>query len=326
MRILVLLSFLIITINSNSQIIQSSCTAPDSIISRYKEDAMVLTLRRIFLHGDTHKDSIQIPQSYVDTVLNAMIAVYNAITIPERDTVIDILNLSPLYDVGLHMFSLGADSSLVWMNELEQGNINTGFMPLDNILLDNNFIQNNYYTWPWWYHTSTFITTDTINIKAAISPLQNEPEVYYASPDYNLFDGPNIKHIVHPNYVEMRYHYRWGDCPSGCMSQRTWVFHIYYDCSVEFIGSYNGSEPIASLENFNIDPLVVAPNPFTHEISISGVTGNFNYNILGLTGKVVASGVVENSNAIDLSLLSSGSYLLLVEKQQMVFKKKLIKL
>ena len=139
MRFLVLLILLVLSTSVKSQIVPSSCAAPDSIIDAYKEDATLLTLRRIYWNGDSHKDSVIIPEDYIDTVLNAMIAVYNVASIPERDTVIDVFDIRPLYDLGLHMFTLRADSGLVWMNQLEVGNLNTGFTELDNIITNYNF-------------------------------------------------------------------------------------------------------------------------------------------------------------------------------------------
>lgn len=261
MRIILLTILLLACPSVKSQIVPSNCVAPDSIIDKYKEDATLLTLRRIYFNNDSHKDSVIIPENYIDTVLNAMIAVYNATSIPERDTVIDVFDVSPIHDLGLHMFTLSADSGLVWMNQLEVGNLNTGFTELDNIITNYNFTQYGYYDWPWWYHSSTFVTNDTYNIKTIIEPLNLSPQVYYADPDFELFDGPDMLHIVHANRVELRYMHRWGDCMSGCMNQRTWVFNVYFDCSVEFVESYNGPAPDASLSNINWASLTVGPNP-----------------------------------------------------------------
>ena len=79
--------FIAYQISSNCQIVPSVCTAPDSIVTKYKEDADRLTLRKIYRNNLSFKDSIDIPKVHSDTVLNALIAVYNATTLSERDTV-----------------------------------------------------------------------------------------------------------------------------------------------------------------------------------------------------------------------------------------------
>lgn len=326
MRLIFLILLFFLSTSVKSQIIQSSCVASDSIIEIYKEDATLLTLRRIYLNGDSHKDSVIIPENYIDTVLNAMIAVYNATSIPERDTVIDVFGIIPFYNYGLHMFSLGADSGLVWMNQLEIGNLNTGFTELDNIITNYNFTQYGYYDWPWWYHSSTFVSNETYNVKALIEPLNLSQQVYYADPDFQIFDGPDMLHIIHSNYVEMRYMRRWGDCPSGCMYQRTWVFNVYFDCSVEFVESYDGPSPDASVTDINLEHVIVGPNPSKGIITIKGIEGKYDYDIVDNLGKVIVSSINNESETIDLTSLPNGTYILQIMKGDTNLTRKIIKL
>lgn len=326
MRLVFLFTVLLLSTSVKSQVVPSNCTAPDSIVDRYREDATLLTLRRIYLNEDSHMDSVIIPVNYIDTVLNAMIAVYNATSIPERDTVIDILDISPLHDLGLHMFTISADSGLVWMNQLEVNNLNTGFTLLDNIITDYNFSQYGYYDWPWWYHSSTFVTTDIYNINAIIEPLSSSPQVYDIFPDFNMFDGSDMLHIIHADHVELRYMYRWGDCPSGCMYQRTWVFNVYFDCSVEFVESYNGQAPDASLSIINLDNVTFGPNPTSESIKVNGIEGQYDFNILDPLGKVLLSNTNNGTESIDLSTLSMGTYFLQIMKESANLQRKIIKL
>jgi len=326
MRFIFPFFLLLLSTSAKSQIVSSSCAAPDSIINSYKEDATLLTLRRIYLNGDSHKDSVMIPESYIDTVLNAMIAVYNVTSIPERDTVIEVFDISPLYNLGLHTFTLSADSGLAWMNQLKVGNLNTGFTELDNIITDYNFTQYGYYDWPWWYHSSTFVTNNTYNIKAIIDPLNAFPEVYGIGPDFNGFDGPDMLHIVHTDHVELRYMHRWGDCPAGCMYQRTWVFKVYFDCSVEFVESYDGPAPDASLSEIDWNNVTVGPNPSTGVITVRGIEGKYDYAVVDLLGKIIISNTNNGSKAIDVSSLPEGTYVFHLKMEGANLQRKIIKL
>ena len=326
MKIAILSLLLIVSTSSIAQLVPSSCSAPDSIIARYKEDATLLALRRIYDNNNPYKDSVNIPEQYIDTILDAMIAVYNATSIPERDSVIEGWDIHPLFNRGLHMFTVNADSSYAWMDQLQLGNASAGFAPLDAIITQNDFTQNAYYDWPWWYHTVIFGTTNTINIEASIQPLALSSEVYSVTSDHNEFDGSNIISFVHPDHVELRYLHRFGDCPSGCIYQHTWIFNVYYDCSVELVASYDGPALGIADNNIQSDPIMVSPNPFSTYITINGMEGNYSYQVVDNLGKVVASNNRATDQSIDLSSLPTGSYILLLEQEDKLVQKQLIKL
>ena len=103
---------------ASSQIVQSSCEAPDSIIQLYRDDADALTLERFYLNNYSYADSIHIPTIYSDTTLDALIAVYNATSIPERDSIVNLYNIHVDASVSIKSFSLVADSNLNWMKKL----------------------------------------------------------------------------------------------------------------------------------------------------------------------------------------------------------------
>src|SRR5690554_5232038 len=86
----IILGFSITFNSAQSQIIPSSCIAADSLISDFKIDAVQIALRKIFEQNLPEKDSIDVSDTHRDTILDALVAVYN-IGIPERDSVIDIL-------------------------------------------------------------------------------------------------------------------------------------------------------------------------------------------------------------------------------------------
>jgi len=74
----------------NGQIVQSICTAPDSITEKYIDDADRLALRKTFRIGSSYRDSVTFSKSFSNVSQNALIAVYNAYSLPARDSVIRI--------------------------------------------------------------------------------------------------------------------------------------------------------------------------------------------------------------------------------------------
>ncbi len=85
-RLFYLLVFIVV-VSANNVGGQINCIAPDSIIEKYKDDADRLALRKISGLHLPYEDSIEIPKIFSDSFLNELIAVYNAVGIPERDTV-----------------------------------------------------------------------------------------------------------------------------------------------------------------------------------------------------------------------------------------------
>ena len=115
----------------NGQTIQSSCVTQDSVLEQYREDADRLALRKIYRQNLTYRDSIVIPAIHSDTVLNALIAVYNAISLPARDTVVSMFNLHSFNNPMTNYIEVDADSNSLWMQQLKIGNIPTGSIYID---------------------------------------------------------------------------------------------------------------------------------------------------------------------------------------------------
>ena len=68
----------------------------------------------------------------------------------------------------------------------------------------------------------------------------------------------------------------------------------------------------------------VFPNPTTGEIAIQ-LDGEFHYKLIDTAGKVIFSGIGNNMQSLDLAILQSGLYTLLLEVQEMMIVKKIVK-
>ena len=85
-----LITFLCISNIAKSQTVPSSCTAADSIVKLYNDDADRLAMRHTFNFNLPYKDSITINKPLHKTYINALLAVFNAINLPARDTVVQL--------------------------------------------------------------------------------------------------------------------------------------------------------------------------------------------------------------------------------------------
>ena len=252
------------------QIVPSSCSAPDSIISKYIDDADRLALRRIYRNNLTFVDSVFIPQQYSDTVLNALIAVYNATTLPARDTVTTMYDIHSFPDYVMNNFYIRADSNLAWMQELQNGNLTTGNPTIDNVITTYGLSIYSYYASPVFpTHLVVFETDSNYNLPIITNDLDTITGVLYAEPNGYFGDGNNIWDSIYTDHVELIYSLGWGDCPSGCTSRRNWKFNVYFDCSVEFVESYGTPLSLTGITDINRTLISVYPNPMVTEATIT---------------------------------------------------------
>lgn len=117
-----------------SQLVSSSCTAPDSIIKRYTEDA-----HRLVIKNREWTQTIAIDPARVKQVLNALLAVYNAKSIKQQDTVVSINRISTFRNPMLDQISFSAPSQLGWMQKLKANTLPSGNETLDDLIKTYSF-------------------------------------------------------------------------------------------------------------------------------------------------------------------------------------------
>jgi hypothetical protein len=309
--------------NANSQIVQSSCIANDSILAKYKDDADRLALMRILRIGSSFTDSVNIPTPYSDTVLNALLAVYNAYSLPARDSVIEIFNIHAFPSLPLRDFTVWADSNLLWMQNLRNEIIPTGDGYVDSLIYKYNLIMKAYYPFnSQGYHVVNFAASNNLNVEALTDIWETIPGVQLSSPAYLFGYGSNIQDSVYYDHIEIIYVLDWA-CPySGCYRHHYWKFNIYYDCTVEFMESYGDPISVLGIYNEEEEPITVAPNPFHDNIKIKGLHDPFIYSISNALGKIQISGISENGELKNLNKLEKGIYILtiILPKSRINFK------
>ena len=233
------------------------CIAPDSVLAQYRDDADRMAIARTFQNGSTWMDSVDINPELAQTAMSALVAVYNS-TSPERDTVVDLLNIHIYPMIPLRSLSVIADSSLDWVQQLEAGNVPTGEPTLDGLMQLYNVVDHNLWDFPFSANKLiTFNTGTNWNLLPLADQFEQVPGVINASPNGSVGDGSRITDSVYTDHIEITYAYGWGDCPSGCTAFYNWVFSVLPDCSVEFLDGY-GQSP------FNTIQVPEVPGPSFH--------------------------------------------------------------
>lgn len=309
----------------NAQIYDSDCSAPDSVYNRYLYDASYMTLRNFEEQNSPYLDSVDIPLSHVDTILNALLAVYNVNGIPERDSVIDIYDIHTHPDPGLNILTLQVYDSLPWMQNLKNYQIPCGNPTIDSMISEYNLYMHHYSTSPNVSFDFVTLQTDSIANMIALSALFDTVQGVISTWDEGSLNyGISIIDSIYPTHVELTYSHGWMDCMAGCVYRRYWKFNVYYDCSVEFVESY-GTPVTLSASNIALAEIELAPNPFNNQLHIKHIKEAIEYKIIDLSGKTLKSGMT-NGEINQLDELKSGTYFLMLRNSDNeVYTEKIVK-
>lgn len=287
---------------ANAQSVVSSCSAPDSIITKYTIDAQTLALRKIFRQNLPEKDSVYIPQSHTDTILKALLAVYNATDLPARDTVISMYNIHSFPELMFYGMTLMTSDSVWWAQQLRAGITPTGNSDIDNLLTQYNFSVDYHMDLTLTHRIIFHLVTDTVfNMQVIANEFAIIDSIQSVEVDHPVGDGNDIVDSIYSDHVELFYSYGSGDCPSGCMSRRYWKFNVYFDCSVAFVGS--SGDIWSSMKEVSEKQVSVYPNPFSDKLTIEP---NVSYQLFDLVGREI--------NRNNLSELPVGVYILKTER------------
>lgn len=323
----VLLLIIFGTFTATGQIVTSICNAPDSILEKYKTDADRIAERQIYSYNLTYKDSINIPQAYSDTVLNALIAVYNATSLPARDTVVTMFDIHTWYNPILNNFLVSADSNLAWMQQLKNGYTPTGNLVIDSLINTYGLTVDRYYTWSGLlnYHSVNFISSNNYNLPPLLNIFDTIVGVHYAEATGAIGDGNDITGSINSNYVELTYKLGGGDCPSGCTENTYWKFRVDFNCSVEYVGRYGTVLSIQGEKKKLKRNISINPNPFHSSISFNADFSNAYYKISNVLGETLVSGMTNNNSIEHLDNLPLGLYLVTIKTDNRVETIKLLK-
>lgn len=300
MRIILLSCILVGTLDTFSQTVFSSCSAPDSVVKIYRNDADHLNVKHIFNLNLPFKDSIPLDKTLSKTYLKALLAVYNATSLPARDTVVNLKIHSNIgYVFNNIMFS--GDSTASWMINLKNNVFPTGNLPLDSLMNKYYLTKDHYYSWQTGHWV--LLKSDTnFNAMALFDAIDvYVPLAHNVGINYIYGDGAQISGFINSTYTELTYSFGWGDCLAGCIFRRYWRFRVYTDCSVEYFGSYGAPLPSGFLtaglkENIGFQNLKVYPNPNNGEFTItfdSDSNNEITVNLTNVFGELLKVGVYE---------------------------------
>jgi hypothetical protein len=296
---------------SFAQRVPSSCDAPDSVRSRYREDAASLSLFYENKIKSSYLDSILISQSFQDYFAGLLYAVYNATNLQARDTIL-LLKIHDYNVSSLHKLLFTFDTTVAWGKRLSQSIFPTGNAYFDSLLQKYNITVDSI----WFDHlyggSSILHTLQPLNLYPLIKALDKSCNFRLQSRiQYDSADGDLIDAVVNKDSsVTINFSYGWDLCPNACRFRRYWEFTVFPDCSVQFDSSYGDALPLDAVIS---DPgvntkLVLYPNPTSGKLTVETLPGSI-IEILDVQGKILTSfHNNQGESELDVSLLPKGMY------------------
>ncbi len=315
MKNLYITLIIFMTVPALAQVDSSSCTAHDSIIAKYKTDAQTIALSRIYKFNSTYKDSAQIPAVRTDSIMRAIIAVYNS-SFTQRDTIFNINNIHsrPGGDYyWLNKLEMYVDDAEPWVHDVVSNTIPTGNSAVNNLLTKYHFTSHTYFSTSG-IHVLTLTSDSNYNMNAVGAEWVGIPGVYTGQWGPHAInsivgDGDYITiDTVVNNYTIINFNHGWGDCPSGCICRANWKFKVYNNCGVEFMSSTRNCPPENVNDNIDKQAIQLYPNPFSDQIQFRSSESNVSYTLYNAMGVLVKKGIA--TNRIDTHDLNAGLYYL----------------
>ncbi|NPD86320.1 T9SS type A sorting domain-containing protein [Lentimicrobium sp. L6] len=261
--------------------------------------------------------SAEIPPLVLDSVWQALSAVYYEFDMPERDSVIDMYCIHQSYKEYLVKQVLFVPdfenpNIISWLNQ------DPGYPILDSIISKYEF---NVEIKDWYV---TLRTEQEINMYYVLALLKLIDGIEIAEPNYNSgIDGNRFTYRSIGADKYLYFNKAWGDCLAGCYAHHIWQFKIDENNNVEYIGTlrqYDEDNSIGEPWNCNItgimedDELVymaISPNPAQEYVSFSIPFENkTEYRILNINGQIIKKGYLIGDDNISVSELKKGIYLI----------------
>ena len=301
----------------------SNCNIASELRNAYEYDVSQLALSRIIETNSIYMDSITIPETVKDTIWTGLAAIFNAFSIPERDSVFDIYCIHEYhcFDPPIQTVGIQLDSSYSWTEHWMNGELVTGYQQLDDFLSEYNFqLSPNGVTFLYTYNH--------INLEAFIDSLKKfEGIINAGNGELNCCHNKILYNKTNNTKVfifDLGFVYGNFFCPN----HYSWKFEIDDECNVKLLESkHNISDPNQVLSEVQIkncqittvirNPInkdfhfLIKPNPTNDLIYIRAETIDiYSISISNILGKRVYQNEFTDDIYISLANHPPGLYII----------------
>ncbi len=211
----------------------------DSVIAQLKSDAAFLAFTELIKDSVDKYNQVIIPEEKINLFYSALVHIYNAHHIPQRNQVFDVYKIKTFQNPVLNSIIVSFDSTKEWTQQWILGNRFTGNNEIDSLLVKYDI----YLYTSLLNFAASLYTIDKYNTYALSTKFLQIEDILMAEPDGLAGDGSDIKVMINKNHLFFRFVFRWGDCPSGCLHQHVWEFIVFYNGQVLFNNEYGDPIP-----------------------------------------------------------------------------------
>lgn len=290
---------------------QSGCTISDSLFVDLDAQAAQIVLNELVVSNSANDGPIELDSVRRASYRAALFEVYRLENSPERDTVIDILDVEMFPYASTTIVDLYADPDFDWMVNIRTGNP-SGLSALDSMMGRYGLEMTD-------YRSLAVLGLDVITLRSSTHfnmPALAEafkvviPSLTFSEPLTFGGDGDRVTIVPQmPSGWRVRYSIGSGDCPSGCIFRKNYDFDVEPVCT-EFEVIETGGTSVRAVKNL---PLTVHPVPFNDALNLPESISRYHYEVFDVAGRRVRASSVSQSGPINgLQLLKPGVYLLYV--------------
>lgn len=214
---------------------------PPELRAAYVEDASRLALRDLQATGYSE---IPIPQDAVEPYYAGLVAVYNAGSLPARDSVVDVYHIHTFGSPETRSLLLQLLGTEPWVERLARDEIPTGEPAIDTLLARYALSLGSVYPLHEGDVLLTLESSDPLNISALAPLFSGIGGVRFAAPNGRVGDGHDIGGSIEESRVLLDYSVGFGDCPAGCIGRRFYHFAVRDDGTVEYLGASGSGPPV----------------------------------------------------------------------------------
>jgi hypothetical protein len=324
--------------STNAQPVASSCDGGSNLIAAWKSDAYQIAYQRLELQNSPALDGVELPTDLRDSILRAIFAVFNATSLPARDSVFEIFDIHAYAEKDLHRVQVLVDTSYGWTHQWLDNQPLTGNSWIDFLVNQYGLTVETVQFAPEWvlnYDAAITLRTDKfINGNFLAGLISNSSGVVFG---YGLSFGGDGDHIYFdkkPDYVELTFRHGWTDCPLGCVFHRDWLFKIYPDCSVEFVSAYGDLiGTMVGVKNLPLENLQIWPVPASDFMFISAGKLNGSNLEIQLTNQLGQTVLAQKESiqngqfdgSVNLDFLPEGVYFLTLSTENQRVTRSVVK-
>lgn len=208
---------------------------PAELVAAYKEDAARLAVRELLSTTQTGENGAGIPQDRIDFYFGLLTKVYWMCK--DVDSIPDLSGIHTLKNPNLKQMVVVLDKGSPFVETWNKYSTMTSNLYLNQLLSRYKVtIKNARQTslGP----TYTLETADYVNTKELAFLIKNVETIRHAEAEGLTGDGPDITYGSDgKNAMALKYSIGEGDCPSGCIDRKYWVFYVLTDGSIQYMGT-----------------------------------------------------------------------------------------